>query len=58
MQKQPRINTGINMGMFLGYNNVKLQQFVVSMNETLEAKVSLHGLVISSDKIHALIPST
>lgn len=46
------------MGMFLGYNNVKLQQFVVSMNETLEAKVSLHGLVISSDKIHALIPST
>ena len=58
MPKQPGINIGINKGMLLGCNNVKLQQIVVSMNEMLEARVSLHGLVISSDKIHALIPST
>lgn len=38
---------------------MRLQQTAVyvSMNETLEARVSLHGLVISCDKIHALIPS-
>lgn len=46
------------MGMLLGYNNMKLQQIIVSMNEMLEARVSLHGLVICSDKIHTLIPST
>lgn len=58
MLKQTGINKGINMGMLLGHNNVKLQQTVVSVNEMLEGRVSLHGLVISSDKIHALIPST
>lgn len=43
-----------------GQNYVKSQHIVayVSTNEMLEARVSLHGLVISSDKIHAPIPST
>lgn len=49
-----------NTGTLAASNSVKLQHVVahVSVNEMLEARVSLHGLVTSSDKIHALIPLT
>lgn len=58
MLKPPR--QVINMGTIVGYDNVKLQHLAgyVSTDEMLEARVSFHGLVISSDRIHALIPST
>lgn len=57
MLKQPR--KGINTGMLIGLNHVNRQHVVayVSTNEILKARASLHGLVISCDKIHAPISS-
>lgn len=57
MLKQSRTVT--ITGLPAASNNVKLQHIVayVSVNEMLEARAGLHGLVISSDKIHVLIPS-
>ena len=56
--EQPRKVT--RTGTPAASNNVKLQQIMahVSVNESTEATVHLHGLVISSDKVHVLIPST
>lgn len=49
-----------NTGMLAASNDVRVEHTRGSCfnDEMLEARVSLHGFVISPDKIHAVSPST
>lgn len=60
IQTLERPNKVTHRGTLEAANNVTLQQIVapVSVNKTMEARAHSHGPVISSDKVHALIPST